>query len=224
MKDVVRTLESVLFALLSFVSIVFSVVGANRTFANWPMLGQSSKVMLIAVSSVLTALYAFELRTGWHAASTIFNAVQGWATVGCYTLLILLFRTLRPQWLTRTLSVVLFLPMGLAFVVLPLSVVSYRSDARLDSTKMGHDFFFTRTRYDAGAFGSSGYTVSTYYQPSRAPFLVRSGSSIRFDDGKCNASQSFAVLEPDHKHVIARCPWYLSQNKKGYRDVRVPTF
>jgi len=70
--------------------------------------------------------------------------------------------------------------------------------------------------------GSSGTTLLIYEKPLFAPFIKHNLRTVVFDDSKCVSAEAFAVLQPDLRHVLARCPWPEYLHKAGFPDFLVP--
>jgi hypothetical protein len=103
--------------------------------------------------------------------------------------------------------------------VLPLSGLR---QGPIETQHIAGQLFTDRVSWDAGGFGSSGTTLFIYEKPRPLPFLRHDLQRVVFDNRKCASSEAFAVLQPDGRHVIARCPWNEYEHKQGYHDFLVP--
>lgn len=160
--------------------------------------------------------------THWHTSFPVIDEIQQWIATGCYGFLALLIFRLRPKWLTTTCSCILFIPAPLICLFLALGLLF--AGERTGKQPIGDSFYVSRVHWDAGAMGSSGTNLLLSYQPAYFPFFEHDVNWIRFDDEKCYSARAFVVIQPDRKHVLARCPWYDSQHKDGYHDFLVPLY
>ena len=167
----------------------------------------------------VVALYAFMICTGWISTSALINELIGALAVGGYSLLILLLTLFRPKTLMRIVATVLFLPVLVALVLLPLSA---QSSGAIASEHVAGDLYVDKVSWDAGAMGSSGTTLLLYEKPRFAPFIKHQLKRVVFDDAKCQSDEAFVVLRPDHRHVLARCPWPEYLHREGFHDFLLP--
>lgn len=160
------------------------------------------------------------LYRGWICTSALVNEALGAMAVGGYSLLVLLLTLFQPKILTRSLAALLLLPVPIAAVVLLLAC----SPGPIKTRLIAGELFVDQVRWDAGAMGSSGTTLLLYQKPRFAPFLEHHLQRVVFNDSKCRADEAFVVLQPDKRHVLARCPWPEYSRKAGFHDFLVPLY
>jgi hypothetical protein len=161
------------------------------------------------------------LCTGWISISALINELIGALAVGGYSLLVLLLTLFHAKTVTRLVATVLLLPVLAAFVLLPLSV---RSSDTIASEHVVGNLYVDKVHWDAGAMGSSGTTLLLYEKPRLVPFVEHHLQRIVFDDAKCLSDKAFVVLQPDRRHVLARCPWPEYLHREGFHDFLVPLY
>lgn len=152
------------------------------------------------------------------STSALVNEAIGALAVGSYSLLVLLL-TLQSGTLMRVAAIVLLLPAPAAFVLLPLA-----AGVPSASEHVAGNLYVGKVRWDAGAMGSSGTTLLLYERSRFAPFVQHRLQRVVFDDAKCLSDQAFVVLQPDGRHVLARCPWPEYTHREGFHDFVVPLY
>jgi hypothetical protein len=211
---------SIMLAAASLISILACFVAACWCRVRWAALPPRAKPALIFSAALLTGTYALAVRAGWAFAAPWANVLLGAAAVGSYTLLALPLSLLRPKMLTRAMAGLLLIPVLAAFVLLPLSA----GYAGISESNVAGDLYFAKCRWDAGAFGSSGIKLALYRKPRLAPFLIHNIGAVVFDDAKCDTERAYMVLDPDGRHILARCPWPAYSHRPGFHEYRVPVY
>jgi hypothetical protein len=187
----------------------------------WQFSRRVRTLLLISCGTFLTA-YVFMIWTHWGFSLTAVNHVMGWLALGGYSLLALLLTTLRPKRLTYAAACLLLLVSPAAALWMFVQTLAVLQP--VETQQLTRTLFVDKTTWDAGAMGSSRTNLWIYEKPRYAPFLHHSLQWVRFDDTKCQAKQAFAVLQPDRRHVLARCPWPEYQHQTGFHDFLVPLY
>ena len=208
-------------AAFSLLMIFVCFVAACHIRSRWALVSRRTKSLLIFAAWLLVAAYGFMLSTGWRFTSPLANEIVGSATVGAYTLLVLLVTLMRPKPLTYSLAALLLLPVPAALAWLPLTA---RDPGPVETSYIAGTLFVKKFHWDAGAMGSSGTTLLIYDKPRFIPFIEHSLQRVVFDDAKCSSDKAFVMLEADGRHVLARCPWHEYQHRQGFHDFLVPLF
>jgi len=199
--------------------IFVSIMGACKLRINWMQFARRRKSALILASGSLVGGYAFMLVTNWAFTPPLVNEMIGCLATGGYSLLVSLLTLFRPKRLLRGVAFLLLLPVAAALVVLPLSAYS---QGQIQTQHITGTLFVDKVPWDAGAIGSSGTTLFIYEKPRFVPFIQHILQVVIFDDSKCVSAEAFVVLQPDLRHVLARCPWPEYQHKEGFHDFLVP--
>jgi hypothetical protein len=208
-------------AAVSLLLILGCFVSACSCRARWADLSPSTRFILALFAAGVAGLYAFMLCTGWSSTSALINESIGALAVGGYSLLILLLTLFHPKILTWLVTTVLLLPVPVAFVLLPLSAPS---GGTIAPEHVVGNLYVDKVHWDAGAMGSSGTTLLLYEKPRLVPFVKHHLQRIVFDDAKCLSDKAFVILQPDRRHVLARCPWPEYLHKEGFHDFLVPLY
>jgi hypothetical protein len=210
--------------MLSALTVLMILVSVTRAFKlrlDWRQLSRRTKSALLSASGLLVAVYVSMLATGWATHSALVNVIVGSLAVGAYSLVVLLLTLFRPKLLFAGVALLLLLPVAAAFVVLPLSAYS---QGQIKTEHVAGTLFVEKIPWDEGALGSSGTTLLIYETPRFVPFIRHNLVTVVFDDSNCVSTEAFAVLQPDLRHVLARCPWYEYQQKEGFHEFLVPIF
>jgi hypothetical protein len=175
----------------------------------WIRLPATVRVYLIRAAVFLIIVHVVFTVTRWGTASDRVNVMIKWSAIASYELLLLLFTRLHPRWLTSICGLILLVPIFASSVLLPLTSLfdPYTNKA----TSLGSDLSYQRIPWGSSPSANSGAEIVIYYQPRLAPFLRRDLLHTPFNNQQCNAGAVFAILEPDRKTVIARCPRWPSQ-------------
>jgi hypothetical protein len=185
----------------------------------WADLSRLVRFALMDASALLVSAYAFMAFSGWGFMSPVANEMVGATAVGGYALLALLITRLRPKALAYCAAVVLFLPVTVALVWLPM--LASPPQFPIKTEPIAGTLYVRKVRWDAGAMGSSGTNLFIYDRPRSVPFVQHMLREVVFDDAKCQSSEAFVVLQADGRHVLARCPY---GDKVGFHDFLVPLF
>ena len=208
-------------ALATVVMTVASVWLGLLCRANWTRYSRPTKLRRLLVSSVAVATYTAMLMSHWRFSSPLANEILGSLAVGSYVLLAVLLSLLRPKLLFHAFVVLLLLAVPIAMVVLPWSAIS-QGPRRTE--QVAGSLYVDKVPWDAGALGSSGTTLMIYQRSAFLPFMVHDLQRVVFDDAKCVSDKAFVVLQPDGRHVLARCPWPEHASQQGFHDFLVPLF
>jgi hypothetical protein len=175
----------------------------------WPRVPATVRFYLIRTAVVLVTAHIIFTVTKWGTASDHINVIIKWLAVASYELLLMLFTRLRPRWLTSICGVILLMPIFASSVLLPLT---YLFDPSINKpTSLGNGLSYQRVLWGNDSSANSGTNIIISYHPRFAPFLRRSLWDVPFNNQQCNARAAFAVIGPDHKTVLARCPRWPSQ-------------
>jgi hypothetical protein len=172
---------------------------ALRTFIIW-----------FAVSSFVLRVVFVLTKTGTD--SDYLNAALSWFAVGAYELFILLFTLLPPNWLTSISAAILLVPVFAASVLTPLTHLFEPPDKVVS---LGNHFFSNQTFWHEGPSTNSGVELNVFSKPRFAPFLRRYRLHVIFNNVQCNTAASYAIIQPDNKSVLFRCPLWPSQQGPG---------
>ncbi len=175
----------------------------------WARVPSMARFFLIRAAVALILLEALLTVTHWEINSDHLNTLLKWLAVASYELLVLIFSTLPPRWLTIICACILMVPAFSASVVMPLQHIFDPHDNPLHP--IGSDFFSQNVPWAGDSSANSGSELKIFYRPHFAPFLRRNSLTFPFNDQECNARASFAILQPDRKHVLARCPQWPSR-------------
>jgi hypothetical protein len=175
----------------------------------WSRIPPRLRFFLIRGSIFVIVLHALFVVTNWNTSSERLNVFINWLAIAGYELLVLLFSTLPPRWLTLPSTVILLIPLFASSILGPLTSIfdpGSHKKVKLDD----HLFYQIDPWSDAGN-GSKGVDVIIYYRPPFAPFLRHRVRSIPFNDRECNSRASSAIVLPARKTIIFRCPNWPSQ-------------
>ena len=197
------------------------VVGAGLCRTHWANFSRLAKINVPLGGGSFIAVYVFMAFSGWGFTSALANELVGSIAVGGYTLLALLMTRFRPKPLAYCLAIILLLPVPVALLWLPLLA---HSQGPIVTEHISGTLFVEKVRWDAGAMGSSGTTLIISDKPRFVPFVEHRFRKINFNDTVCLSRKAFVVLQPDARHVLARCPWPEYQHKDGFHDFLVPLY
>lgn len=170
----------------------------------WPHLSRRTQTFLIAGACIIPALFGLIFVSRWSTSSIRLNAACYWACIASYEFFLLLFTRLRPRWLTTIIAIILILPLLSASVFLPLADIF--NVPPVTTVVLGDHFISERVPWGSHKFENTGTDLVIYSRPPWAPFVRRRRQSCRYYNSQCNASQAFAVLQPDRKSVLMVCP------------------
>jgi hypothetical protein len=186
----------------------------------WLRIPSGFRAFLLRGAVAIIFLHLFFVATKWGMTSTRVNAIITWLAIAGYELLILLFSRLSPKWLTSLSAVILLIPLFAASSLFPLALV-LQPDS-IPRVPLGNHLFYKIEPWSSGA-GNPGVDLNIYYTPPFAPFLSRRVGAQPFNTEHCNAFAAYALLGPEPKTVIARCPYSPAQPAKSDdRIVHVP--
>jgi hypothetical protein len=177
----------------------------------WLRVPATVKLYLIRVAVASVTIHILFTLTKWGTASDRANVIIKWLAVASYELLLMLFTRLRPVWLTSICGLILLVPVFASSVLLPLTYLF--DPTKSEPISIGNDLSYQRVLWGNSNDDSanSGADILLSYHPRFAPFLRRYLRNIPFNNQQCNTHAAFAVLGPDPKTVIARCPHWPSQ-------------
>jgi hypothetical protein len=178
----------------------------------WDRVPPLLRFVLIRTSIALVLLQAFFAVTKWGTTSNHMNAFICWLAVASYELLILLFSRLSPKWLTSISAAILLIPLFAASILFPLTDL-FNPWPNRDVSINRHFFYEIQPWGTTGADGDSdGVDLIVCYRPAFAPFLRKKIQPIAFNTRECNIKAARAMLSPDGKTVVARCPRWPSES------------
>jgi len=175
----------------------------------WSRVPSRLRFFLIRASIAAIALHALFVVTKWNTTSDRLNVFINWLAIAGYELLVLLFSTLPPRWLTLTSTIILMIPLFSSSILGPLTSI-FDPGSHKKVNLEDHLFYQIDPWSNAGG-GSKGVDVIIYYRPPFAPFLRHRVRSIPFNDRECNSRAASAIVLPARKTVIFRCPNLPSQ-------------
>jgi hypothetical protein len=175
----------------------------------WQRVPAAVRVFLIRVAVVLFMLEVLLTVSKWEINSDHLNVTLKWLAIASYELLIMLFASLPPRWLTTLCAFILLVPVFGASMVMPLVSIFGGESNKL--TPIGHNLFYQNVPWGGDSSANSGSNLKIFYRPPFAPFLRRVALDFPFNVEECNAYGSIAILQPDGKHVLARCPHWPTQ-------------
>jgi hypothetical protein len=170
----------------------------------WPRVPMRTQRVLTALAGVILILCAVTSATRWNPISPTLQALARWAAFASYEFFILLFTLFRPKRLTIPIAAVLILPILSASTLLPLGELfdSFpHATVRLDD-----HLFAVKTIIDRRSVAANATDLGVFYRTPFLPLLQRRVAATRFFDTQCNASASFAKIDPDRTSVILNCP------------------
>lgn len=176
----------------------------------WLRMPSVTRFYLSRVAVALIILHLIFTATSWGTSSDHLNIILKWLAIASYEMLLMLFTLLPPRWLTSICVVVLLVPVFSSAIVLPLTPIFNAATYTLKP--LGSNLFSQNLPWGEGVAVNSGTTVTIYYRPPFAPFLRHNVLAFPFNNQECDTKFSFAVLQPDGKHVLARCPHWPTQS------------
>ena len=175
----------------------------------WSSIPSRMRFFLIRASIAVIVLHALFVVTKWNTTSDRLNVFINWLAIAGYELLVLLFSTLSPRWLTLPSTIILLIPLFSSSVLSPLTSI-FDPGSHKKVNLENHLFYQIYPWSNAGS-GSKGVDVVIYYHPPFAPFLRHRVRSIPFNDRECNSRAASAIVSPAMKTIIFRCPNWPSQ-------------
>jgi hypothetical protein len=175
----------------------------------WGRFPPRLRFVLIRMSVALVILQAFFATTKWGTTSDLVNVLINWLAIAAYELLVLLFSRLHPRWLTSTCAIILLIPIFAATILFPLTELFNPYTSK--KVPMNHHFFYEIKPWSNDGGGNDGADLLITYRPTFAPFLRRKIQPIPFNNRECHAIAATAVLSPDAKTVLGRCPHWPSE-------------
>jgi hypothetical protein len=175
----------------------------------WSRIPPRFRFFLIRASIVMIILHGLFVATRWNTTSNRLNVFINWLAIAGYELLVLLFSSLRPRWLTVPSTIILLIPLFASSILGPLTYI-FDPVSHKNVPLGGHLFYEVDPWSNAGS-GTKGVDVVVYYRPAFAPFFRRRVQSIPFNDRECNSRAAFAIAFPANKTVLYRCPAWPSQ-------------
>jgi hypothetical protein len=188
----------------------------------WLRLPPRLRYLLIRASIAIVLLHGMIVATKWNTTSNHLNALINWLAVAGYTLLVLRFSRVSPQWLTIPSAAILLIPLFAASIVFPLArIFEPRANKAVPLTD--HLFYEVNAWKNVGG-GNAGIDIVVYYRPSFAPFLQHKIQTIPLDDRQCNTNAAVVVLDPSARTVLGRCPRWpdASAGSAGFFDKLLP--
>lgn len=170
----------------------------------WLHLSRKTQTAFIGCAGAILLVDALLFATNWSTSSDHLNAALYWCAIASYEFFILLFTLLRPRWLTTITSAVLILPILSASPFLPLAELFNSAPHTIVS--LGHNFTSDRFPWGTGTAPTSGFDMVIYSHPGWTHFFRHRRQGCRYYSGQCDAAQSYATLQPDHKHILMSCP------------------
>jgi len=175
----------------------------------WSSIPSRMRFFLIRASIAVIVLHALFVVTKWNTTSDRLNVFINWLAIAGYELLVLLFSTLPPRWLTLPSTIILLIPLFSSSILGPLTYI-FDPGSHKKVNLEDHLFYQIDPWSNAGS-GSKGVDVVIYYHPPFAPFLRHRVRSIPFNDRECNSRAASAIVSPARKTAIFRCPNWPSQ-------------
>jgi hypothetical protein len=179
------------------------------------------RFVLIRASIVFVIIQAFFAVTKWGTTSDLLNVLINWLAIAAYELLVLLFSRLSPRWLTSICAIILLIPVFASSILLPLTELFNPYTSK--KVPISHHFFYEIKPWGNAGGGSDGVDLLICYRPAFAPFLRRKIQPIPFNNRECHAMAATAILSPDAKTVLGRCPsWPSDPAGTVDRALRLP--
>lgn len=183
----------------------------------WLRVPSRMRFFLIRASIAIIVLHGLFVVTRWNTTSDRLNVFINWLAIAGYELLVLLFSTLPPRWLTLPSSIILLIPLFAASILGPLTYI-FDPAPRIKVPLEDHLFYQIDPWSNAGS-GTQGVDVVIYYRPPVAPFLRHKVQSIPFNDRECNSRAASAIAFPAKKTVVFRCPEWPPQSTEIFQKV-----
>lgn len=171
---------------------------------SWPHLSPRLQIFFIASACIILLLFGLAMATRWSISSLRVNTACYWACIASYIFFLVLFTRLRPYWLTSIIAIILILPILSSSFLLPLTVLF--DTLPVTKATLGNHFISERVPWSTHALETAGTDLTIYSGPPWASFIRRRRQAARYYNSQCNASQAFAVLQPDGKSVLMVCP------------------
>lgn len=175
----------------------------------WDRFPARVRFLIIRLSIALVVLQAFFSATRWGTTSDLLNVLINWIAIAAYELLVLLFSRLSPRWLTSICAIILLIPVFASSVLLPLTELFNPYTSK--KVSMSQHFFYEVKPWGNVGGGNDGVDLLICYRPAFAPFLRRKIQPIPFNNHECHAMAATAILSPDAKTVLGRCPHWPSE-------------
>ena len=170
----------------------------------WYRLSRAVKRCLILLAAFSLGLMAFVSLGKISTTSDHLNALLDWCAVLSYVFFVVLLTLLKPRWLTSLIAIMLILPLLAASAILPLSTIFVNLPHHI--TPLGDGLVSDRVPIDAVTPGASGADLAIYRRFSWLPHFQRRHQAARYFNTQCDAAAAYAVLQPDHIHVLMSCP------------------
>jgi hypothetical protein len=170
----------------------------------WHRLSRRFKRCLILLAAASIGLMAIAALGRISTTSDHVNAAIYWSAVLSYIFFVVLFTLLRPRWLTSLIALVLVLPLLAASAILPLGAIF--ANLPHYTTPLGNGFVSDRVPIDAVTPNARGADFAIYHRFSWLPFVQRRHQGARYFSTRCDATAAYAVLQPDHVHILMVCP------------------
>jgi hypothetical protein len=183
----------------------------------WLRVPSRMRFFLIRASIAVIVLHGLFVVTRWNTTSERLNVFINWLAIAGYELLVLLFSTLPPRWLTLPSSIILLIPLFAASILGPLTYIFDPSSRR--KVPLEDHLFYQIDPWSNAGSGTQGVDVVIYYQPPLAPFLRHKVRSIPFNDRECNSRAASAIAFPAKKTVVFRCPEWPPQSTEIFEKV-----
>src|SRR6201987_6362759 len=158
----------------------------------WLRVPSRMRFFLIRASIAIIVLHALFVVTKWNTSSDRLNVFINWLAIAAYELLVLLFSTLPPRWLTLPSTIILLIPLFASSILGPLTSI-FDPGSHKKVNLEDHLFYQIHPWSNAGG-GSKGVDVIIYYRPPFAPFLRHRVRSIPFNDRECNSLAASAIV------------------------------
>ena len=175
----------------------------------WSRVPPQMKIFLIRASIAMIILHGLFVVTKWNTTSGQLNVLINWLAIAGYELLVLLFSTLPPRWLTLPSTIILLIPLFASSILGPLTYIF--DPVSHTNVPLGNHLFYEIDPWTNAGSGSKGVDVVIYYRPAFAPFLRRKVQSMPFNDRECDSRAASAIAFPAKKAVLYRCPNWPSQ-------------
>jgi hypothetical protein len=175
----------------------------------WSRVPPRLRFFLIRASIAMIVLHGLFVVTKWNTTSDRLNVFVNWLAIAGYELLVLLFSTLPPRWLTLPSTIILLIPLFSSSILGPLTYIFDPGSHK--KVNLENHLLYQIDPWSNAGNGNKGVDVIIYYYPSFAPFLRHRVRSIPFNDRECNSREASAIVSPARKTVIFRCPNWPSQ-------------
>jgi hypothetical protein len=179
----------------------------------WPRVPPHIRTFLICASVALIILHGLFTVTKWTTVSNRLNVLIAWLAIVGYELLVLRFSRLSPRWLTVPSAIVLLILVFASSVVVHLDQIF---DPALQRVPLPSHLYYEITPWRNVGAGTTGVDVAIYRRPALVPFLRHKIQAIPYNDHECNANASYAIVLPEKKSVLGRCPYWPSQSSGSY--------